>query len=992
MNDMRRRPLLMMLVAMASLPLLLAFRIPISDPATDPGKKQPVKPGAWAQSALDSMTLDEKIGQLFMVAAYSNKDEAHYNQIERLVREQQVGGLIFMQGGPGRQINLANRYQKAARFPLLIAQDSEWGNSMRLDSSQRYPHNMTLGAIRDSLIIFELGMQMGKECRRVGVQVNFAPSVDINNNPRNPVINDRSFGEDRENVATKGIYIYKGMEYSGAIGCAKHFPGHGDTDTDSHLDLPIIPHGRKRLDSLELYPFKKMIERGCASIMVAHLYIPALDTTRNLASTLSPKIVTKLLKEEMGFKGLIFTDALGMKGVTKYWSEGETELKAFLAGNDVLLFSADVAKAKRMIKDAILKGKVSEAELNARVLKILAAKEWAGLHSNRFTPELLPGELVNTATKSLSRRLYEQAITVVKNEGKILPILSLEQRKIAMIEIGATNPTEFYNTARTYATVTPYQLPAESEKATRDKVLASVKTANTVIVGVGSMSKSASKGYGISDGTKALLKELQVMGKEVIVVVFGTPYSLKHFGTHEKALIVAYEDCIDARIAAAEAIFGGIPVDGRLPITASPQFPVGTGEMWTAGNRFKFSLPEDAGMDGSILQGIDDIAMEAIHSGATPGCAVLLLRGNKIVFDRSYGRTEYGNAGEQVDTYETLYDLASVTKVCATTISAMKLWQEKKLDLDQPVSHYLQDWRGKGFESVTVRSLLLHQAGFKAWLPFFEETFDSTGKGLRADVYASQPEGAFCVPVIDGLYMCTNYQDSMWVQIQSEGFKGNNKVLYSDLSMIVLRRVIEAITQVPIDRYTDSVFYRPLGMNSTGFNPALTRPDRLCAPTEIDGKWRKKKVQGYVHDQAAAMFGGVSGHAGLFSNVYDVAKLMLALKSAGRGSDTRFFTPETVDYFTRKQVDGNRKALGWDRPGDGGTMASTLCSERTYGHTGFTGICVWVDPKFDLVYVFLSNRTWPNAENRKLISMNIRPRIQDLAYQAILAYERRGAI
>lgn len=982
----------MMLAAMAVMPLLLAFRIDMPRAAADPGKKPAPKPGQWTQAALDSMSLDEKIGQLFMVAAYSNKDEAHYSQIEKLVRDQQVGGLIFMQGGPERQIALVNRYQKAARFPLLIAQDSEWGNSMRLDSSQRYPHNMTLGAIRDSLIIFELGMQMGKECRRVGVQVNFAPVIDVNNNPRNPVINDRSFGEDRENVATKGIYLYKGMEYSGAIGCAKHFPGHGDTDTDSHLDLPVIGYSRKRLDSLELYPFKKMIERGCASIMVAHLYIPALDTTRNLASTLSPKIVTKLLREEMGFKGLIFTDALGMKGVTKYWSEGETELKALLAGNDVLLFSADVPKAKRMIKDAILKGKISEAELDAHVRRILAAKEWANLHQNRLSPDLLPGELVNTGTKSLCRRLYEQAITAVKNDGNLLPLANLEQRKIALIEIGSGGTTEFYNTARSYAAVSPYTLAAESDKTARDKVLASVKSSSTVVIGIGGMSKSAGKGYGISEGTKALIKELQVAGKEVIVVLFGSPYAVKYFGTHEKALLVAYEDCADARIAAAEAIFGGIPVDGRLPITASAQFPAGSGLSWLAGNRFKFSLPEDAGMDGSILEGIDDIAMEAIQSGATPGCAVLLLRGNKIVFDRSYGRTEYGDSGEPVDTYNTLYDLASVTKVCATTVSAMKLWQEKRLDLDQPVSTYLADWHSKGFESVTVRSLLLHQAGFKAWLPFFEHTFDSTGKGLRPDVYASQPEGAFCVPVIDGIYMCSNYQDSMWAQIQTTGFKGNKKVLYSDLSMIVLRRVIEAVTKVPIDKYVDSVFYRPLGMSSTGFNPAINRPDRLCAPTEIDIKWRHKKVQGYVHDQAAAMFGGVSGHAGLFSNVYDVAKLMLMLKSAGRGSDTRWFRPETVEYFTRKQVDGNRKALGWDRPGDGGTLASTLCSDRTYGHTGFTGIGVWVDPQYDLVYVFLSNRTFPNAENRKLINMNIRPRIQELAYQAIQAYERRGAI
>lgn len=974
------------------LPLLVAVRVYSPEDGRVEPKGKPAGPGGWAQRMLDSLSLDEKIGQLFMVATYSNKDEAHYAATEKLVREQQIGGLIFMQGGPGRQINLANRYQKAARVPLMMGQDSEWGLSMRLDSTQRYPHNMTLGAIRDSLLIFELGMQMGKECRRVGVHVNFAPVVDVNNNPRNPVIGDRSFGEDRENVATKGVYLYKGMEYSGTIGCAKHFPGHGDTDTDSHHELPVIPHGRKRLDSLELYPFKKLIERGCASVMVAHLYIPSLDTTKNLASTLSPKVVTKLLKEDLGFKGLIFTDALGMKGVSKFWAEGETDLKAFMAGNDVLLFSGDVPKAKKMIKDAILAGKVTEAELNARVLKILVAKEWAGLDRNRLTPELLRGELVTADAKSLSRRLYEQAITCVKNDSSLLPFGKLEERSFAVVEVGTAGESSFYQTLRTYASMKHFNLAAESDKVTRDKLVASLKAYSTVIIGVGGMSKSGSKGYGISEGTKALLKELQVLKKDVVVVLFGTPYALKHFGKSEQSLLVAYEDYTDARVAAAEALFGGIPVDGVLPITASAQFPVGTSVSWAGAGRFKFSLPEDAGMDGSILEGIDDIAQGAIQMGATPGCAVLVMRGNKIVFDRGYGRTEYGSAGRVVDPYATLYDLASVTKVCATTVATMRLWQEGKLDLDKPVSAYLTDWRGRNMNKITVRNLLLHNAGFKAWIPFFEETYDSTGKVLHPALYSSHSDDTFCVPIIDGLYMCTNYQDSMWVRIQNDGFKKNDNVLYSDLSMIVLRRVVEAVSGKSLDVLVDSVFYKPLGMDNTAFLPALNLPDKYCAPTEIDMKWRKKKVQGYVHDQAAAMLGGVSGHAGLFSNVYDLAKLMGMLRNGGRSADHAYLDPKTIDYFTRKQMDGSRKALGWDRPGDGGTLTSLHCSDRTFGHTGFTGIGVWVDPKYDLVYIFLSNRTFPDAGNRKLIQENIRPRIQGLVYEAMMAYGRKGAV
>jgi len=977
------RPVLVLAAAVALATLLPAMRF-------GHGPRARVFPsGKWAQSALDSMSLDEKIGQLFMVAAYSNKDEAHCEQIEKLVREEHIGGLIFMQGGPARQIALVNRYQRAARFPLLISQDSEWGLTMRLDSTQRYPKNMTLGAIRDSLLVFELGMQMGKECRRVGVQVNFAPVVDVNNNRLNPVIHDRSFGEDRENVTTKAYHLYKGLEYSGTIGCIKHFPGHGDTDTDSHHDLPVIPFSRKRLDSLELYPFKQLINRGIASVMVAHLYIPALDATPNLASTLSPKIVNGLLRQELGFQGLAFTDALNMKGVAKFWTEGEADLRALLAGNDVLLFSGDVPKAKTMIKRALSEGKLTEKEIDARVLKILLAKEWAGLHQQRLTPGLTPGTLVNSETKSLSKRLYQKAMTVVKNENGLLPFGGLESRSFAAVEIGSSAPTDFYQTLRTYAPVQHALLASDADKAKRDQVLASISAANTVVVALGGMNKSAAKQYGISEGSRQFIKDLKARGKSVVVVVFGSPYALQLLGTDEHAILVAYEDCQDARVAAAEALFGAIPVDGRLPVTGSNQFQVGTGITLVAANRLKFGLPQDAGMDGSVLEGIDGIAAEAIRNGATPGLAVMVLRGNTIVFDRAYGKTEYGSAGCRVDPFATVYDLASVTKVLSTTACAMRLFQEGKLELDKPVNTYLEDWEGNEM-TVTVRDLLMHTAGFKAWLPFHHMTMDETGNGPNPAALSTTRNDTFCIPIIDGLYMCTNMQDSMWVKIQSEGFKKNKDVLYSDLSMIVLRRVLESVSGVPIERFVDSVYYRPMGMGSTCFNPALNHPEWACAPTEMDTVWRKGKVQGYVHDQAAAMLGGVSGHAGLFSNLYDVGKMLFMMKNGGNYGGTQYLRPEVVALFTSKQVSGNRKALGWDRPGDGGTLASKSCSDRTFGHTGFTGIAVWVDPAYDVAYVFLSNRTFPDAGNKKLINDLIRPRMQDLIYQSIASYRTKA--
>lgn len=944
--------------------------------------------GVWARAALDSMSLDEKIGQLFMVAAYSNKDAEHEAAIERLVRDEKIGGLIFMQGGPGRQINLVNRFQKAARFPLLIATDAEWGLGMRLDSTISFPKNMTLGAIRDSMPIFEMGMEVGKQCRRVGVHVNFSPVVDVNNNPRNPVINDRSFGEDRENVFIKGLFMYKGMEYSGTIGCAKHFPGHGDTDTDSHLDLPVIGYNRQRLDSLELYPYKKLFDRGVASIMVAHLYIPALDNTPNLASTLSPKIVTDLLRNEMGFKGLAFTDALGMQGVAKFWGEGETDLKAFLAGNDVLLFSGNVAKAKKLIKDAVARGEVTQAELDKRVLKILVAKEWCGLHTNRLTPQVIPNEMLTANALALRKLLFQQAMTCVKNDRDLLPLGDLTRRKIAVIELGAGANSIFAQRLKTYAKMDFFVLPAVSERAQREKVLAQIASYNTVIVGVDGMSKSAAKNFGISEGTKALMKELDTPGREVVAVLFGSPYGLKNFGKNEDAILVAYEDKDDAKVAAAEALFGGIHVDGILPVTASPQFPAGSSLSYANVNRFQFGLPESAGMDGHVLQEIDAIAQEAIAAGATPGCAVLVMRGNKVVWDKGYGRTEYNGGGKPVDPYATLYDLASVTKVAATTVATMKMHHDKLIDIEESASAYVSAMRGRNLNSIKLRNLLLHNSGLVPFIPFYQETF--TQSGFKPGLYSQSPNDTFCVPIVDGLYMCGAYRDTVWEMLMQSPVKNDHKMRYSDLSMIVMRRVLEGASGIPFEKYVDSVFYKPLGMDNTCFNPAIKMPKKTCAPTEIDNLWRKKKIQGYVHDQSAAVLGGVSGNAGLFSNVYDLAKLLLMVKNGGSSGDQTYFDAATVQYFTSRQQSDNRRGLGWDKADPGhASSCSDRASALTYGHLGFTGICVWVDPKYDLVYIFLSNRTWPDVENKKLQQLDIRNRILDKVYEAIHAWERR---
>jgi len=999
MNKMRKRlsPATAMILALTILVPLLAVAMPGSTPgelidllSSEDSTKQK-RMGFWAESKLDSMTLDEKIGQLFMVAAYSNKDEKHYREIESLVRKEKVGGLIFMQGGPVRQVNLVNRYQNAAEIPLMMAQDAEWGISMRLDSTIRFPRNMTLGAIRDSMPLFELGLEIGRQCRLVGVQVNFAPVVDVNNNPRNPVINDRSFGENPRNVAMKGLYFYKGMEYANCIGTVKHFPGHGDTDTDSHLALPVIEHDRQRLDSIELYPFKFLFENGVAGVMVAHLYIPSIDSTKNLASTLSPKVVTDLLKEEMGFKGLIFTDALGMKGVTKYWEDGETDLKAFLAGNDVLLFSKQVPKAKALIRKAIEDGEVTEKELNKRVLKILLAKEWTGLHLNKNTAKPKQSELNTGDAVALNKRLYQLAMTCVKNNDNLLPLKKLDERKIAVVDIAGMPSSHFSIALDKYAAVETFSLAKTATSGQRATLLKQLKKYNTVIVGVDGMSKRASKNFGVTASTPLFLEALKAQGPEVITVLFGSPYGLKHFGSHSDALLVAYENKKWPQIAAAEAIFGAIPVDGVLPITASKQFPEGTSIAYEGLRRFQFSVPEDAGMDGSILKGIDNIAQEAVKTGATPGCAVLVMRHNKIVFEKGYGKTEY-TGGNGIDPLNTIYDLASVTKIAATTVATMKLVSEGLIDLDEHVSAYLQDFRGQNLTHIKVRNLLQHDAGFRSWIPFYRETIDSTG-ALDSDLYSTDSSGFYCVKVVDDLWICQNYQDSIWAKIVNSKVRTDHRVKYSDLSMMVMQKVIETVTRQPLEEYVDEIFYKPMGMNRTAFQPHKRLTGGVFPPTENDTYWRNHKVQGHVHDQASAMLGEVSGHAGLFSNIYDLAKMLLMVQNGGQYGELTYFPEQYVKQFTKQQRTDSRKGLGWDkaemRQGKS-NPCSDYASQYTFGHTGFTGIGAWVDPQYDLVYIFLSNRTFPTAENKKLLRQNIRPRIQDVIYESIFAYEHRS--
>ncbi len=944
----------------------------------------------WADSVLQKITLDEKIGQLFMIAAYSESDRQNTSNILYQIRNFHVGGIIFMQGTPQEQVRLTNTYQSATRLPLWIGQDAEWGLSMRLQNTVQFPKNLTLGAIRDDSLLYDLGYELGLELYRIGVQVNFAPVVDINNNPRNPVINERSFGENKFRVSRKGLMVSKGMEHAGIMPCIKHFPGHGDTDADSHLELPVMHQSMERMDTLELYPFAQLVKAGIPSVMVAHLHVPHLDSTQNQASSLSPIVINGILREKLGFDGVVFSDALNMKGVTRFFAPGELEVKALKAGNDVLLFPESIPKAFEEIKRAIQSQEFSEADLDEHVKRILIAKYRLGVHKPfRVSEKNLIRELNPYDADLLNKKLYESALTLAKNDTRTLPMGNLENRTIAYIQIGGQKGDLFERTLRKYAQIDAFYLPKNFSSNDRLELLQKTADYNTIITGIYDMNAYGRYNYGVREETMRLCEEITQRNVTSILTLFGNPYSLKFFG-NEDAILVAYEPAKEAQRAAASAIFGGLRVDGRLPVTASPDFPEGTGYILDEQVRFGFSYPEEEGMYGPTLKKIDSTINVYLRKRAMPGCGVLVVKNDQIVYERGFGYTQ--PRGAPIDPFFHIYDLASITKIAATTLSTMRLVDQGRLNLDRAIGYYLPELRGTSLSNITPRRLLQHTAGLPGWIPFYQETYQNPrSKQLSPFYYSVRPTRTHTLRIAPRLYVNEAVQDSMWERIKGLEARRTTRMRYSDIGMILLAKVIEHITRESLDNFVSYNFYRPLGMSETTFNPFLKGWANRCPPTENDDFWRFTKIQGYVHDPASALMGGVAGHAGLFSNVYDLAKLMMMLKNEGRYGDRFYIKPSTIDQFTQRQTSSSRRGLGFDKPEVfkyRRNPVSDYASSGTFGHTGFTGTAVWVDPQFDLIYIFLSNRTYPDAQNRTLIHENVRSKVMETIYESIFQYRR----
>ena len=937
----------------------------------------------WVDSILNSMTIDQKMGQLFMIQAYSNLDTVHENKIKEMIQKYHVGNLIFMQGTPSKQVQLTNTYQSLSKIPLMIGFDGEWGLDMRLQNTYKFPWNMTLGAIQDNTLIRKFGEHLGRHAKRVGIHVNFAPVVDINTNPLNPIIGNRSFGEDKQNVTQKAIAFSQGMQSEGVLANAKHFPGHGDTATDSHLKLPVLNFDRQRLDSVELYPYKRVFDAGMASVMTAHLSIPVLESNPKLPTSLSPSVVTDLLKEELGFLGLIFTDGLNMKGAADYSSSAEIDLAAVLAGNDVLLIPQDVPATISLMKNSIQTGVLSPERIDESVRKILLAKYKVGLHFHKPIDTLnLVKDLNTIEDEVLHRELVKNSITIIKNKKNILPIEDLKKhKKIAYVALGDDTGDQFLDALAKYSKI------HKVDSNNLNEVIDTLEDFDLVVVGFHKSNAHPWKPYEFSNQELVWLHEIARKNK-TILAVFASPYSLlniKSF-TNLEAVLVAYQNSEIAQEITAQTIFGAIEATGKLPVSIKNEFPVGTGIITKSLQRLQYSIPEAVGMSSKKLARIDSVATVVLEEKMSPGLQVLVARKGVVVYEKSFGyhTDKKKNPVKNSD----VYDVASLTKILASLPMLIKAEEEKKIALSSSVRKIVPRFKKSNKDTVTVQEILSHYGQLKAWIPFYKLTQDSiTNKNLKK-FYRAKKTKKFTIKVAEDLFLNSSYKDSIYKYIRDAEQREKPGYKYSDLGYYIFKEALEKRYKKDLNVLVDDEFYEPLGANRMSYLP-LAKFDKLSiVPSEKDSYFRHQLLHGYVHDMGAAMLGGVGGHAGLFANSNDVAKMMQLYLQKGYYGGKRYFKAATFDKFNKRYYSDKkvRRGLGFDKPQlDSTIMATCGCvSDESFGHSGFTGAYTWADPVSGILYVFLSNRVFPTMENYGLVDQDIRTKIQQIIQEAIL--------
>ncbi|MDG2396542.1 MAG: glycoside hydrolase family 3 N-terminal domain-containing protein [Flavobacteriaceae bacterium] len=934
----------------------------------------------WVDSVYSKISLEEKIGQLFVVWASPSRGEKHFKEIKRQIKNHKIGGIIFSLGGPKSHVKWLNSFQTLSKIPLMISMDAEWGVAMRLDSIMPFPWNMTLGAIQDNKLIEEIGYRIGEQAKRLGIHINYSPVVDINTNPENPIIGNRSFGENRINVSRKGIAMINGLSRSGTLSSAKHFPGHGDTSQDSHKVLPKITFSRKRIDSIELYPFKKLIKKGLSSIMIAHLNIPSLDN--NVPSSMSKKIVTKILKEDLDFKGLIFTDALDMKGATDFSESGNIDLLALLAGNDVLLMSNDISKGIRAIKKAYNLKILTEERLSYSVKKILKAKYKVGLNDfNLISKDNLLEDLNLDSDKKLYSKAISNAITVLKNDDDIIPISN--KKKYGLLILGDTSSIEFYD----YLSKNNNVSLIDSEKSI-DKINEEINGYEATIISFHRSNNNPFKSDKLSNNQVNIINGL-AKNHRVILNVFDNPYSLENSIDLKllKGLVISYQNTQITQLESASILLGERGAIGKLPVSVGESFQTGDGLKTFSKNTLRYSSPYSVGMSNNKLDEIDQLIEVAIDSMMIPGAQVLISRKGKIFYHKAFGFHTYKKR-IPVKTND-LYDLASLTKILATLPLIIQEVDREEFSLEDKLGDLFPQWKYTNKRDIVVKDLLTHYAKLIPWIPFYLETKRKGSGKLKRKIYKKRSSNKYANKVAEKIFIKNNYKDRIIKEIFESKLRDTLEMKYSDFPFIILQSYLEEKYNKSLSSLVDERIYRPLNLKKTFFNPLTKKEVNLnqIVPSEKDEYFRNQELKGYVHDMAAAMLGGVAGHAGLFSNAKDIAVIMQMYLNKGFYNGHRFFRSKTFDEFNNCLYCDfkNRRGVGFDKPqieGDGITCGCV--PKSSFGHSGFTGTYTWSDPENEIVYVFLSNRTFPTMENSLLIDHSIRTRIQKIIYDAII--------
>ena len=952
--------------------------------------------GKWIDSLMSKMSIEEKIGQLIIITSQPELGDNDKSKIIEQIEKYKVGGVLFLQSSPVKLATLANHYQSVSKVPLFIALDGENGLSYRLDSTVRYPQLIGLGAIQDDSLLYRMGREIGQQCKTLGINVNFAPVGDVNSNPENPIINYRSFGEDPEKVSKKSWLLAKGMQDENVIVSLKHFPGHGDTSIDSHLSLPKIDRAYPKLDSVDFLPFKTCIDSGVNGIMSAHIYLSAVDP-KQLPATLSKRIMTDILRDSLGFNGIVFSDGMNMKGISAHYSEGAAAVQALKAGVDVIEFVLHPENVIAAVVSAVRNGTISEKAINEKCRKILKAKQWSGLNS--YQPVIIDSiseELHKSEFELTARNLTEQSLTVLRNEKSILPLQRLDTLKVASFSVGSENITDFQKGIERYINVVHFNLKSDASPADLQNVLSELKNYNLVLAGIHGAKLSPNKKYKLTDLQISAINQICNQNKTVLCF-FGNPYSISLFDEYNKAqaLIVAYGETTISQDYASQLIFGAISTTGKLPVSVNDSLKAGCGFELLNPKRLKYTIPEEVGMDSKLLKSrIDSLVNIGLTDKYFPGCQILVAKEGKVIFHECYGFHTYDDTIPVVK--ENLYDFASVTKVAGPLPLLMKMCEDSVLKLDTPFSTYWPEFKHSNKASFTLREALAHQAQLEPGIAFYVEAMKKTKKKAEP-VFSERPSEKYSVRVSSDLYMLSDYRNKMFSRIKDSKLLPEKKYTYSDLCFMLFPDVISNLTHTSYENYLEESFLAPLGAVSVHYNPYRFYPKIRFIPTERDDYFRKEVLQGFVHDEGAAMLGGVSGSAGLFGTTNDLAKIMQFYLQKGEYGDLKLFSPKTFDQFNKVQYpeNGNRRALGFDKPYQGNSKRSLenaypapSVSEESFGHTGYTGTFVWADPANQMIVIFLSNRVYPTRVNEKLIKKNFRPQLQQLIYDSEGSFSR----